>query len=104
MTPRFIISIKTFLARWIPVDYGTYIKTEAWKKKARLAKERALWQCQGCGRPHGIITLNAHHRTYARLGYEIPEDLVALCQEDCHPAITSIRRRVDLQSSVKFKR
>lgn len=94
MTPQFIIKINTFLASWFPVDYDAYLKTARWRKRADAAKERALWECQGCGRPRGIITLNAHHRTYVRLGYEIPEDLIVLCQEDCHPAITNVRRRV----------
>jgi hypothetical protein len=94
MTSRFVISLNTFLARWFPVDYETYIRSAAWKRKADAAKERAMWRCQGCGRPQGIISLSAHHSVYARLGYEIPEDLTVLCQEACHPAITQVRRTV----------
>ena len=69
MTPHPIIALHTFLAFWLPVDYNAYLKTARWKRKADAAKERALWQCQGCGRPRGVVTLNAHHRTYVRLGY-----------------------------------
>lgn len=93
-TPAFIVSFRTFLARWFPVNYDRYLSSPGWRKKADAAKARALFQCQGCGRPAGIVHLNAHHRTYVRLGYEIPEDITVLCQEACHPAITAVRRRV----------
>ncbi len=73
------------------MNYEAYLQSPRWRKKANAAKARALNQCQGCGRPAGIVTLNAHHRTYVRLGYEVPEDLTVLCQEACHPAITRVR-------------
>lgn len=93
-TPRFVLSLNAWLARWLPVNYETYLRSARWKRKADAAKARALYQCQGCGRPSGIVTLNAHHRTYVRLGYEVPEDITVLCQEACHPAITTVRRQV----------
>lgn len=93
-TPLFIRNVNTFLAKAFPVDYDAYIQSPRWKRKAAAAKERALNQCQGCGRPGFLVTLNAHHRTYTRLGYEIPEDITVLCQPDCHPAITRVRRKV----------
>jgi hypothetical protein len=66
------------------VDYYTYIKSPSWKAKADAAKKRAGYRCQVCnrGKNDGAI-LNAHHRTYERLGNEHPEDITVLC-EDCH--------------------
>ena len=93
-TPKLVRDFNSFLARWFPVDYNQYIHSPQWKRRAEAAKERALYQCQGCGRPQGIVTLSAHHRTYTRLGYEVPEDLTVLCMESCHPVITQVRRRV----------
>jgi len=94
MTLKIVKSICTTLAHLFPVDYGQYIQSSAWKQKALNAKKRAGWRCQVCGRPQGVIHLDVHHNTYTRLGYEIPEDLVALCHEDCHPAATEVRKRV----------
>ncbi len=92
-TPVIVRRTNALLARWFPVDYKSYIRSERWKRKARAAKERALRQCQTCGRPEGVVKLQAHHRTYVRLGYEIPEDITELC-DDCHRAVTRIRRRI----------
>jgi hypothetical protein len=92
MTPKLIRDLNTWLAKLFPVEYNKYIRSDAWRAKAQAAKERALWQCQVCGRPQGVIHLDAHHRTYTRLGWEIPEDLTALCEESCHPAATRIKR------------
>jgi hypothetical protein len=94
MTLKFIRDVNTVLAKWFPVNYEAYISSATWRKKANAAKARALWQCQGCGRPQGVVHLEAHHRTYVRLGFEIPEDITILCRETCHPAITAVKRRV----------
>jgi hypothetical protein len=66
------------------VDYYEYIASPEWKAKAEAAKKRAGYRCQVCnhGRDEGAI-LDAHHRTYKRLGHEKPEDITVLCR-DCH--------------------
>lgn len=66
------------------VDYYKYIASPEWHAKAEAAKKRAGYRCQLCnfGRDEGAI-LDAHHRTYIRLGYERPEDITVLCR-DCH--------------------
>ena len=70
------------LARWFPVvNYGEYLKSSRWKKKARAARKRAGQRCQLCYADD--VPLEVHHRTYMRLGWEVPGDLVALCGE-CH--------------------
>ena len=66
------------------VNYHEYIASSAWKAKADAAKARAGNKCQVCnrGKDTGAV-LDAHHRTYQRLGYERPEDITVLCRE-CH--------------------
>ena len=61
--------------------YEAYIRSDEWRERADVAKKRAGYRCQICNR--GDITLNVHHRTYERLGNELPEDLTVLCR-NCH--------------------
>ena len=69
-----------FLAKYFPVDYQTYLKSAKWRKKAAAARKRAGYRCQLCYKKR---PLQVHHRTYERLGYELPSDLAALCAS-CH--------------------
>lgn len=64
-------------------DYRKYIDSPQWKQKAIEAKRRAGWRCQVCNAPESSTLLNAHHRTYDRLGDERQEDITVLCK-DCH--------------------
>ena len=63
-----------------PVDYAEYIRSDKWKEKADAAKKHADYKCQLC---NSDGKLHAHHRTYERLGDELPEDITVLCAE-CH--------------------
>lgn len=60
------------------VDYYKYIRSPKWKRISREAKERAGWKCQLC---ESSDRLETHHRTYANLGHERPEDLTVLCHK-----------------------
>lgn len=62
------------------INYYEYIRSPEWKAKADAAKERAHGHCQVC---YKTGKLDAHHRTYERLGNELPEDITVLCR-DCH--------------------
>lgn len=62
------------------VNYEEYIKSYEWKQKADAAKARAGYACQVCNNKQ---YLNAHHRTYERLGNEADGDILVLCR-DCH--------------------
>jgi hypothetical protein len=66
------------------VDYHAYIASPEWKRRAEAAKKAVGYRCQVCnrGKDEGAV-LNAHHRTYERLGHEHPQDITILCQE-CH--------------------
>ncbi len=91
MTPGIVTRVCSLLALVFPVQYEAYLRSPGWKEKANAAKERAGWRCQTCNRPQGSVILEAHHRTYERLGWEIPEDLTVLCS-DCHDAVTMVVR------------
>ena len=65
------------------IDYPTYINSNAWIQKSEEAKRRAGYRCQVCNRSSREAVLDAHHRTYERLGHERPEDITVLCR-DCH--------------------
>jgi hypothetical protein len=70
-------------------NYYKYIASPAWRAKADAAKERAGYRCQVCNR--GDVQLDAHHRTYDRLGHERPEDITVLCH-DCHELYETNKR------------
>jgi hypothetical protein len=61
--------------------YRDYLQTAHWELTRAAALERAKHRCQLCNGLKG--GLNVHHRTYERLGNELPEDLIVLCR-DCH--------------------
>ena len=73
------------------IDYYTYIQSDEWKAKATAAKEAAGWRCQICNRPSSAVQLEAHHRTYERLGHERPDDITVLCR-DCHELYETNRK------------
>lgn len=62
------------------MSYPDYLQTEHWQQKREEAHERANGRCQVC---NTTSSLNVHHRTYIRRGYELPEDLIVLCK-GCH--------------------
>lgn len=66
------------------LTYGEYIKTPEWGRIRNEAMSRAEWRCQVCGIHSSNSPLEAHHRSYRRLGKpgEL-KDLIVLC-EHCH--------------------
>jgi hypothetical protein len=62
------------------MPYDEYLKTEEWQMQRQAALRRANYQCFMC---RNKTKLEVHHRTYERLGAELPEDLIVLC-EPCH--------------------
>ena len=65
---------------WDHDRYLAYLQSDDWALQRAAAFARARMQCQRCGSRYG---LEVHHRTYARLGDERPDDLELLCG-DCH--------------------
>lgn len=66
---------------WSVADKQAYLRTDAWKNLRFKVLERDKYTCQCCGIDFG--PLYVHHLTYERLGNELLEDLITLC-EDCH--------------------
>lgn len=62
--------------------YQKYLQSDEWQAvRARILK-RARGKCEKCGKRPPI---QVHHKTYARLGRERDEDLLAVCGP-CHQA------------------
>ena len=62
------------------LPYPDYLQTTHWQAQRAAALERAGHRCQVC---NGAEHLDTHHRTYERLGRELPSDLTVLCRA-CH--------------------
>ncbi|MHB8641403.1 MAG: hypothetical protein ACYDA3_00730 [Gaiellaceae bacterium] len=62
--------------------YREYLQSPEWRTRAAAAKARFGNRCALC---NSDGPLEAHHRTYERIGEELPEDLIPLCA-DCHGA------------------
>ena len=69
------------LAKLRAMPYDQYLLSPEWKERRKAAIDWARGACQLCNSPEE--PLNVHHRTYDRLGAELPADLVVLCK-DCH--------------------
>lgn len=67
---------------WMTARYRVYMQSPAWDNTRRLALFRGKFHCARCG---SRSRLDVHHKTYARLGNEAPDDLMVLCRS-CHCA------------------
>ena len=62
-------------------NYGDYLKTPEWGAKKNRKLITAGNRCQVCGTT--AKSLHCHHNSYERLGDELLEDFVVLCNS-CH--------------------
>lgn len=62
------------------MEYYAYLKTEGWRCRRALIRERDNEQCLLC---LSTVDLHTHHWDYQRLGNEDPSDLAILCSV-CH--------------------
>jgi len=60
-----------------------YYSTPEWRARRDECLQRHGNRCAFC---NGKERVQAHHRTYARMGRELPHDVVAVCEE-CHTAL-----------------
>lgn len=60
--------------------YAAYLASPEWKMRRIQIMSKRGAKCERCGARR---TLQIHHKTYARLGRELPEDLEILCRK-CH--------------------
>lgn len=70
-------------------DYLTHIRSDRWRVFADEQRLMALFRCERCGSQ--VFDLDVHHRDYARLGQERPEDVLVLCRI-CHGDLDDARR------------
>lgn len=64
--------------------YDHYLRIDCWMKVMRRSVlERANHRCQCRKRCNGARATQVHHVSYARLGKEQPQDLLAVC-DACH--------------------
>lgn len=76
------------------MNYLAYMSSQAWRNSPVRLREFAAagFQCRLCPNSHAKgHVLEAHHRTYERLGSEVDGDLTTLCHE-CHRFVTSMLR------------
>ena len=71
------------------VPYKEYLRTPHWKRRREDKLHAAGHRCQVCNR--GSVPLEAHHRTYDRLGEELDGAPTVLCR-DCHSTFHEHRR------------
>jgi 5-methylcytosine-specific restriction endonuclease McrA len=64
------------------LPYRLYLLTEHWQAVRHRALVTAEYRCQECA---GGTSLQVHHKTYDRLGEELPADVAVLCAS-CHKA------------------
>lgn len=59
------------------MSYADYLRSAHWQRTRAVILRRARGRCErkGCG----AAAVQVHHKTYKRLGFELPEDLEALC-------------------------
>ena len=60
--------------------YQEYLDSDEWKARSERILVSSNWECQQC---HKYEATQVHHLTYARVGNELDEDLIALCSR-CH--------------------
>jgi hypothetical protein len=74
-------SIYIGFLREMPYDF--YLRSPLWQMMRQAAHDWWGSSCRTCG---ATDRLHVHHRTYERLGNELPDDLIILCA-DCHARI-----------------
>lgn len=80
-------------------EYRNYIQSDRWAaKKREYWASKLIQHCYVCERSD--LTLDLHHKTYKRLGYEKLQDLIPLCRE--HHEETHKLHRENIERRKKF--
>lgn len=69
--------------------YAVYMQSEEWAARRAQYFVNHERSCRACA---SSTRIELHHKTYARMGAERDQDLVALCSR-CHKALHSEQRR-----------
>lgn len=75
--------------------YMAYLDSNAWKHKREERKLLDNYRCNQCPR---VNNLTVHHLSYARLGDELMEDLITLC-DHCHHTHHGLERSLETQAT-----
>lgn len=62
------------------IDYGAYLASREWALKKEAIRERSGGICERC---HNAPYQETHHKTYAHIGNEPLDELLAVCSQ-CH--------------------
>ena len=66
--------------KWRTTRYSQYLESTHWKLfRFNIFAKRGM-RCERCA---SVKDINIHHKTYKRLGCELPEDVEVLCRV-CH--------------------
>ena len=68
--------------------HDRYLASDGWKKRRKQYFSAHEEACLACGSKKEI---HLHHKTYVRLGRELDEDLVPLCQ-GCHHRVHALEK------------
>lgn len=84
-------------------EYAAYISSAAWSRRKRRWKRQHFlpWSrlCRVCWSPN----VQAHHKTYRRLGHELGRDLVPLCERH-HREVTAMHHQPGVSVEAATKR
>jgi hypothetical protein len=66
----------------LAAEYQVYLASSEWRQRRHEAIQRARGKCELCSQR----ATEVHHRSYQRIGAELPQDLLAVCRA-CHDLI-----------------
>ena len=90
--------IKKTTKEWkIQQWYYGYLESNIWRRKRNWILQKANYKCERCGKDAKFV----HHKTYDRVGYELPEDLMAVCKS-CHGKEHSENKGLDIVSQFRL--
>lgn len=81
-------------------EYIKFMASDKWATRKRVYYSGHEKKCKACGSDENI---HLHHKTYERMGSELDEDLVPLCQT-CHTKVHDLHRgsKHDLESATAW--
>lgn len=82
-------------------EYAIYLRSREWAARRLERLKSARYAC-ALNVSHRS-QLEVHHRTYDRIGHELPEDLVVLCAR-CHRRFHDLLPAIHMEPTLPFDR
>lgn len=79
-------AVVRFLRMRSRVAYEVYLRSNRWRTFRAAMLDLTHGTCEDCGACEDesrLLVLDVHHKTYERLGCEVPDDVLVLCRR-CH--------------------